>query len=176
MSDDASRAAPPSGDRARVTVAVAVPPIDAFRVFTEQIGLWWRRGPRFRSAPGDGGLIALEPRLGGRVFESWTDARTREERVFEIGRITVWEPPRRLAFGWRGANFAPGEHTEVEVSFEPSAGGTQVTVTHGGFSSLRPDHPVRHGRAGADFSRELGRWWADLLRAWQLQCRAPSDR
>lgn len=165
-----------SGDRARVSVSVAVAPDEAFRVFTTEIGLWWRRGPRFRSAPGDRGLIALEPGVGGRVFESWTDARTHEERVFEIGRITVWDPPRRLVFGWRVANFAPGERTEVEVRFEPAASGTLVTVTHSGFASLRPDHPVRHGRTGAEFSRELGLWWAEALRAWQQHCRRPDAR
>jgi len=37
-------AAAPSGDRARVTVSVAVPPHEAFRLFTDEIGLWWRRG------------------------------------------------------------------------------------------------------------------------------------
>src|SRR5882724_513481 len=101
-----------AGDSARVTVGVALPPPEAFRIFTEEIELWWRRGPRFRSAPGDSGLIALEPRLDGRVFESYTvNAR---EHVVEIGRIRVWEPPRRLLFDWRASNFAAAEHTEVE--------------------------------------------------------------
>lgn len=77
----------PSGDRARVTVGVALPPDRAFRVFTEEIELWWRRGPRFRCAPGDSGLIALGPRAGGRVFESYT-VKAREY-VVEIGRIRV---------------------------------------------------------------------------------------
>ena len=50
---------PMAGDRARVTVGVALPLEQAFRIFTEEIELWWRRGPRFRCAPGDAGLIAL---------------------------------------------------------------------------------------------------------------------
>ena len=88
----------------------------------------------------------------------------------EIGRVLAWEPPRRFVFNWRAANFAPAEHTEVEVLFEPAEHGTRVTVTHSGFASLRPDHPVRHGKSGPAFSRELGMWWADLLRAWQRHC------
>jgi len=156
------------GDRARASVGVAVPPAQAFRIFTEEIELWWRRGPRFRCAPGDAGLIALEPRVGGRVFESYTVGS--RERVVEIGRIRVWEPPRRLLFDWRAANFAPAEHTEVEVLFEPTTDGTRVTVTHRGWAAIRPDHPVRHGKTGADFSREIGLWWGALLAAWRLRC------
>lgn len=162
--------APPPGDRARVTVGVAVPPAQAFRVFTEEIELWWRRGPRFRNAPGDSGLIALEPHQGGRVFESYTvDA---VERVVEIGRIRVWDPPRRLLFDWRASNFAPAEHTEVEVLFEPTAGGTRVTVTHSGWAAIRADHPVRHGLGGPEFSREIGLWWGGLLSSWRVRCGA----
>ena len=39
--------------------------------------------------------------------------------VVEIGRVMVWDPPRRLAFSWRASNFAPHESTEVEVDFTP---------------------------------------------------------
>lgn len=156
----------PAGDRARVTVGVAVRPHDAFRLFTEEIELWWRRGPRFRNAPGDTGLIALEPRLDGRVFESYRVGA--QEQVIEIGRIRVWDPPHRLLFDWRARNFAPAERTEVEVLFEPTATGTRVTVTHSGWAALRPDHPVRHGKVGAEHSREVGLWWGALLSALRV--------
>jgi hypothetical protein len=36
------------GDQARASVGVAVPPEEAFDIFTREIDLWWRRGPRFR--------------------------------------------------------------------------------------------------------------------------------
>ena len=39
-----------AGDRARVSVLVRVPPEQAFRVFTEEIDAWWRRGPEYRVA------------------------------------------------------------------------------------------------------------------------------
>lgn len=158
----------PSGDRARVSVGVDVPPEVAFALFTTEIGLWWRRGPRFRAAPGEAGLMAIEPRLGGRVFESWRDGDA--ECVHEIGRVLAWEPPRRVVFSWRATNFAPAEHTEVEVLFEPAGPGTRVTVTHTGFATLPPDHPVRHGKSGAAFARELGLWWGDLMRVWRVHC------
>lgn len=162
-------AAAPSGDRARVSVEVAVTLEEAFALFTDEIGLWWRRGPRFRAAPGDAGLMAIEPRVNGRVFESWTEGAM--EHVHEIGRVLAWEPPHRFTFSWRATNFAPAERTEVEVRFDPAGSGTRVTVTHSGFASLRPDHPVRHGKSGADLARELGLWWGDLMRAWWLHVR-----
>ena len=39
-----------------------------------------------------------------------------------------------------------------------------------------PDHPVRHGKQGAEHSREVGLWWGALLSAWRLHCMPPSDR
>lgn len=156
-----------AGDRARAMATVAVEPEAAFRLFTEQMDLWWRRGRRYRMAPGDRGLMAMEPGVGGRVFESWHDEGG-AERVREIGRVQVWEPPRRLVFSWRAANFAPGESTEVEVLFARTASGhTQVSVEHRGWAAIRPDHPVRHGQEVAAFIRTMGMWWGDLLGAFR---------
>jgi hypothetical protein len=36
----------PAVDQVRVSVLVEVPPADAFRIFVEDIDLWWRRGSR----------------------------------------------------------------------------------------------------------------------------------
>jgi len=83
--------------------------------------------------------------------------------VFEVGRVRIWQPPERLAFSWRNANFGPSEQTEVEVEFKPTASGTLVTVTHRGWATLRPDHPARHGLSGADFARMIGLWWGDQM-------------
>jgi uncharacterized protein YndB with AHSA1/START domain len=156
------------GDKATVTVLVAVEPAVAFEVFTQEIDLWWRRGPRYRLA-GEGAL-RFEPGVGGRLLET---IETRSgTRVFEKGRITVWDPPSRLVFDWRGVNFAPGEKTEVEVRFEPSASGTRVTVEHRGWGALRADHPARHGNVGPAFSRMIGLWWGDLATALRVYAAA----
>jgi uncharacterized protein YndB with AHSA1/START domain len=151
-------------DQARVTVSVAVPPADCFALFTQEIDLWWRRGPRFRALGGEHALIAIEGRHGGRVFESLGS----DGPVHEIGRVLAWEPPARLVFEWRASNFAPAERTEVEVQFKPVGSGTQVTVTHRGWAAIRPDHPVRHGQADAAFLRMMGLWWGDLLSSLRL--------
>ena len=149
------------GDEASATVLVAVPIEIAFRAFTEEIDLWWRRGLRYRVARADRGILHLEPRVGGRLFESIaTESGT---RVVETGTITSWEPPTRIVFTWRAVNFAPSEKTEVEVTFAPSASGTLVTVRHRGWSAIRPDHPARHGEDVPRFIGNMGRWWGDLL-------------
>jgi len=150
------------GDQARVTALVEVPPELAFRVFTEEIDQWWRRGLAYRVAGTRRGVLCLEPGVGGRLFESF-DGEQGAVRVVETGRVLVWEPPGRLVFEWRASNFAEHERTEVEVLFEPSRSGTRVTLTHRGFAALRPDHPVRHGRDVAAFVRGMGLWWGDLL-------------
>lgn len=150
------------GDEARVTVGLAVPPARAFELFTREIDLWWRRGPRFRHAGGERALVAIEPHVGGRIFESIGNDDSAP--VHEIGRVIAWEPPARLVFSWRNATFAPTDRTEVEVRFDADArGGTRVTLVHRGWASIRPDHPARHGMASPAFVRSLGLWWGEQL-------------
>jgi uncharacterized protein YndB with AHSA1/START domain len=150
-----------TGDRARVSVAVPLDPATAFATFTQEIDQWWRRGARFRNAGSRRGVICIEPGVGGRLFEEIDgEAAT---HVVEIGRVQVWDPPRRVSFSWRASNFAPHESTHVDVEFAPQRSGTLVTVTHSGFAALRDDHPVRHGLRGSTFCAEMGRWWGDQM-------------
>ena len=149
------------GDRASVTVTVAVPPARAFAAFTAEIDLWWRRGIAYRVAGRMPGTLILEPKQGGRLFEQYEGAHG--PRTHEAGTITIWDPPARLAFEWRGVNFKAGEVTHVDISFTPTESGTRLDLVHSGFASLRPDHPVRHGKPDAQFIAELGGWWGDLL-------------
>jgi hypothetical protein len=151
----------PAVDQVRVSVLVEVAPDEAFRIFTEDIDLWWRRGLRYRVARGHEGTIHLEPGVGGRLYESMQAGG--DAQLKETGRVTVWEPPRRFVFEWRAVNFAPGESTEVEVEFEASRSGTRVTVTHRGWNRIRADHPVRHGHDAEEFVRMMGLWWGELM-------------
>ncbi|MFZ5896624.1 MAG: SRPBCC domain-containing protein [Myxococcota bacterium] len=151
----------PASDVATVTVFVLAPPDLAFQVFTDEIDAWWRTGPRFRIGRRRAGKLAFEGGLGGRLFETYETAAG--PRTHETGKITEWDPPRRLAFEWRGINFKAGESTLVEVSFDSMGEGTKVTLRHSGWSRLPDDHPVRHGRLGPEFIREMGMWWAALL-------------
>jgi uncharacterized protein YndB with AHSA1/START domain len=73
--------------------------------------------------------------VGGRWIEVW-DAHTGEG--FELGRVTAWEPGRRLLISYRAFDLPPDPRTEIEVTFEPVEGGTRVTLEHRGLDLLPP--------------------------------------
>jgi uncharacterized protein YndB with AHSA1/START domain len=160
-------------DAVRVSVAVAVPPAVAFEIFTGDIDRWWRRGIKFRHGR-HGGFIRLEAHVGGRLFESIDGDEG--PHVFEVGRVSAWEPPWRLAFSWRNASFAPHEITSVEVSFAANGDGTLVSVVHRGWDSLRADHPARHGLADSAFYRMIGLWWGEQMTSLREHSRAQQSR
>ena len=104
-------------------VEVAVDPTTAFKAFTEEMDLWWVRGPINFWA--DGGRVAevrCEPGVGGRIVEVLDDPATGD--VLERARITLWEPGTRLAWA------SPLDDVLTEVSFVAVAGGTRVRVEH----------------------------------------------
>jgi uncharacterized protein YndB with AHSA1/START domain len=143
-----------------------VPPSRAFDIFTADIDKWWRRGMKFRNSASPASLLCIEPKAGGRLFEAFEAQGT--QHVIEVGRVRVWNPPSRLVFSWRTTDFAPHEKTEVEISFEPSASGTLVTVTHSGLSTLRADHPARHGLQDSEYCRMIGLWWGEQMSSLRL--------
>jgi uncharacterized protein YndB with AHSA1/START domain len=151
-----------AADAVRVSIEVGVPPTTAFEVFTAEMDAWWQHGPRYRFVAPYGGVMKLEPRVGGRLLHVHDPVAGLS---FEVGRVRAWEPPARLVFSWRLDNFAPHEMTEVEVRFEPAGDGTLITVTHRGWDGLASDHPARHGQVGRAFVLFRGRWWADMLAA-----------
>jgi uncharacterized protein YndB with AHSA1/START domain len=154
------------GDEVVVSVLVEVDRPTAFRVFTEEIDQWWKTGFKYRVAGREPSVVHLEPRVGGRLYESYADAAG--PKVVASGDVTVWEPPERLTFAWRAVNFAEGEATEVEVTFTEAPSGTTVTIKHRGWSGIRPDHPARHGHDVPGFIRMMGLWWAELATSLRL--------
>jgi len=151
----------------RVVVALRVKatPEHAFRVFTEEIGQWWRPNGLFQFTPRSPGVIAFEPGPHGRLVETLAGGK-----VFEIGRVRAWEPPLdggagRLVVGWRQATFAPGQDTEVEVRFEPVGQETRVTVEHRGWEAIPQEHVARHRFPDAVFLQRHAQWWQTLLGA-----------
>jgi len=157
------------GDRVSASVFVDAPPDIAFEVFTAQIDSWWRHGMKFRSGARDVSVLHLEPRLGGRLFETIAAPDGGAGHVVQTGTVTEWAPPRALRIEWRGVNFAPHEKTVVSVTFEPCRDGTQVTLVHAGWASLPHDHPVRHGQAVRPFIAGMGMWWADQMSSLRMQ-------
>ena len=146
--------------RVLVALRVKATPQRAFDAFTREIGQWWRHNPLFTFTPRDPGLMAFEPGEGGRLIETLPNGK-----VFEIGRIRVWEPPSRLVFGWRQATFAPDQDTEVEVRFEAVGDETRVSVEHRGWDSVPQEHVARHHFPDAIFLQRHGEWWQALLAA-----------
>ncbi len=148
-----------------VSLRVGAAPKHAFEVFTREIGSWWRPNILFRFTSSAPGTLAFEPGPGGRFTETQPDGT-----VFEIGRVMVWEPGRRLVFTWRQDSFGPDQLTEVEVRFEPVGEETRVTVEHRGWDSIPQAHVARHGFPEGIFLQRAGEWWQSLLRSYQRRC------
>ena len=100
-------------------VEVAADPKTAFSAFTEEMNLWWVRGPINFFDSGRAVAVVCEPGVGGRIIEVY-DQATGEG--LELARISAWHPDERLA--WRSSV----DDVEVEVRFEPTAAGTLVSV------------------------------------------------
>ncbi|OYW26855.1 MAG: ATPase [Caulobacter sp. 12-67-6] len=155
----------------RVVVALRIkaPPVRVFEAFTREIALWWRPNSLFAFTPRSPGVMAFEDVEGARRLVE----RLASGKVFEVGKVRVWEPGQRLVVGWRQATFAPEMDTEVEVRFEAVEDGTRVTVEHRGWDSVPSAHVARHTFPDSLFLRRHGEWWRDLLDGLAL---AAADR
>lgn len=147
----------------RVVVSIRVPcsPIQAFEVFTDEIGEWWSHSEMFKFTPRSPGKLAFEPPSNttqGRLIEQLPNGKT-----FEIGPVRVWAPGEKLVVGWRQATFGPDQGTEVEVRFEPVGNDTRVTVEHRGWDVVPQAHVARHGLPLTLFYQwQAGQWRAGL--------------
>ena len=131
---------------------LACSPAHAFALFTERASEWWPEMLRHTADPGS----EIRMLADGRFWERATDGHE-----VELGRVTMWDPPRRLAL-----DFYPGTDahhpTEVVVRFAREDGGTRVVVTHG--PKARECRPV-------------GRWCTPLrARVGSHAARSPVDR
>lgn len=102
--------------------------VDAFRIFTEEISAWWplESHTRAKTAAGERTVrVTVEPRVGGRVYETLQDGRE-----LDWGEVRAWDPGKVFALGWRLGR--PVEQTtDVSVTFEPiDAQSCRVTLTH----------------------------------------------
>jgi DNA-binding transcriptional ArsR family regulator len=109
-----------------VEVRVACGPAEAFRRFTLDMGRWWPIGTH---AVGKAIACAMEPFVGGRVYETTGDGETSL-----WGRIAIWEPNRRVAFTWHPGR-APSAEQTVEVTFRPEGEGCTVRLEHRGWAA-----------------------------------------
>ena len=73
------------------TVTVRAAPVRAFALFADDFARWW---PLARTHTGPDPVdCAIEPRVGGRVFE-----RAADGRETPWGTVLAYDPPHRLAF------------------------------------------------------------------------------
>ncbi len=145
------------GSRVLVALRVKATPERAFEAFTAEIGQWWKPNGLFAFTPREPGLLSFEG--AERLIETRAGGK-----VFEIGKVTVWEPGARLVVGWRQARFGPEMATQVEVTFEPvGESETRVTVTHTGWDTVPQAHVARHGFPLQHFQARHGEWWRELL-------------
>jgi uncharacterized glyoxalase superfamily protein PhnB len=149
-----------SQDRSRSsTVEVAADPMSAFTAFTDELDLWWVRGPI--NAYDSGRLVEMrcEPGVGGRIMEVY-DAESGEG--LELARITTWEPGRRLT--WKSSL----DDVTIDVRFDPSATGTivrlEATVSEGG-----------EDRGGSAFVSVTPEWFSAWMSRRDTAPREPRD-
>jgi uncharacterized protein YndB with AHSA1/START domain len=134
----------------RESVHVDASPEDAFTFFTARMGEWWPLelasygGPRAKD-------IFLEPRIGGRFYERFVDGDE-----LQVGSVIACDPPRRIVFSWSASEWQ--DETEVEVTFNPVAHGTQVDLIHRGFERI--------GSVGADVAETFRNGWPRVLAAY----------
>jgi hypothetical protein len=122
-----------------VSVEVEVDPATAFAVFTDEIDAWYKKDRHTLADHTRTVALRFEPHVGGRLLDVY-DATTGEGR--EMGRVTAWEPGRRLVF-------VDQRDTEVEVTFEPvERDVTRVTLEHRGLERLHAAEAETHARYG----------------------------
>jgi uncharacterized protein YndB with AHSA1/START domain len=92
---------------------------------------------------------AIEPRVGGRVFERAADGR---ETLW--GTVLAYDPPHRLAFSWV-VELSAGQEQLVEIRFTAEDSGTRVELTHSGWEKL--------GDAAASQRERYDRGWGTVF-------------
>jgi len=138
------------------TVEVSADPQTAFTAFTDELDLWWVRGPI--NAYDSGRLVEMrcEPGVGGRILEVY------EGDALELARITAWQPGERVA--WKSSL----DDVSIDVRFEPTEAGTLVrleaTVAEGG-----------EDRGGSSFVAVTPAWFGAWMRRRDTAPREPHE-
>jgi len=138
------------------TVTVRAAPERAFALFAD-IARWWPLA-RVHTGP-DPVDCAIEPRIGGRVYERAADGR---ETLW--GTVLAYEPPHRLAFSWL-VQLSAEQEQRVEIRFMPDASGTRVELTHSGWEKLGDGAADRRERYNGGWVLVFEQCFADYANA-----------
>ena len=104
---------------ATVSVEVPVDPSTAFRIFAEEIDLWWVRSPINFWDSARAIEVRIEPGVGGRILEVYQQT---PEDALERGVITTWQPGELIEYR------SSVDDTETRITFDAVDDGTRVTV------------------------------------------------
>ncbi len=139
-------------------VRVALPPQQAFELFTRQMARWWPF--RGHSCFDDEALdVVFEERIGGTVTE-----RSRSGAQMSWGTLVEWAPPHAFAMHWH-PGLPSAEATILRVSFAAAAdGGTEVGVHHSGWQA--------RGAAAAEKRDQYDGGWPATLAAFAAFARS----
>ena len=151
-----------------VALRVKASPLQAFDVFTAQIGAWWCPDRLFRITPQGDGVLAFE---GERLV-----TRLPNGDVFAIGRVTEWRPGEKLAFTWRPAALEETMASRVEVTFEKVGQETRVSLRHFGWLEIPRDHVVRHRFPDAITLQKVADWWRRSLAVFEKRVSERPER
>lgn len=101
-----------------VTAAAAVSPVQVWDVLVSRTAEWWGEpylGP-------DGGIMRLEPVLGGRLWAGAVDASSGTLH----GTVRAFDPPERLEIG---GVLVPGAYAgSITITIEKTALGSEIHV------------------------------------------------
>ncbi len=97
----------------------------------------------------------MENRLGGRFVETRADGT-----VYEIGRLTAYQPPHLVAFTWRAPSW-DDITTQVEVRFVADGGGTRIELEHSGWEQAAKTRDARKNYDGG---------WDTMLGHYEKHC------
>ena len=111
------------------TVYIPITSEQAFRVFTNELALWWPLDKHSCAAMAGETSQALDADLstGGEIWE--TD---HEGRRILWGTFTEFTPSSKLRINWH-INRPADDATEISVEFTPNDDETEVTLTHSGW-------------------------------------------
>lgn len=146
----------------RKSIRVNTSQARAFEVFTSGLGQWWPLDHGIGKTPRKAAV--METRLGGRWYELAEDGTETT-----VGKIIVWEPPRRFVMTWDiNSQWKPDStvSSEVEVSFiVEGTDATRLELEHRKFEQLGAE-------PGEKMRKDVDGGWPGLLERFRIAAEA----
>jgi len=146
----------------RKTIQVKTSQARAFEVFTAGLGLWWPRDHTIGKPPMKAAV--METHLGGRWYEQSEDGSQAT-----VGRILVWDPPRRFVMSWDlNSQWKPDTTvgSELEVKFiAEGADATRVELEHRKFEQLGAE-------GGEKVRKDVDGGWPKIMERFKTKAEA----